>query len=31
MFMRRGDHEMALGYLDFLRGLEEFERVLSRD
>ena len=31
MFLRRGDHEMALGHEDFLRGLDEFERALSRD
>ena len=31
MFLQRRDHKMALGYRDFLRGLEEFERVPSRD
>ena len=31
MFMRRGDREMALRHEDFLRGLEEFERLSLRD
>ena len=31
MFLQTRNHEMALRHRNFLRGLEEFERVLSRD
>ena len=31
MFLRREGRKMAFGHEAFLRGLEEFERVSSRD